>query len=167
MSDIDLAVESADTDATTDTGVLGGASAQAADANLADSLSDPLADGDDGDSVQMFAGDWEGNPSLRALKQDIAYLSEEDQSDCLDAVMRVQLARFRYRDGDPGTPQRLGFMIDDLPADSPAVAPDGRHVNLYGFTSMAVAALQSQQRELDALRAEVAALSARLAKIQG
>jgi hypothetical protein len=52
-------------------------------------------------------------------------------------------------------------MIDDV-APSAAVAADRDHVDLHGYASMAVAAIQAQARELEALRAEVARLRARL-----
>lgn len=58
-----------------------------------------------------------------------------------------------------GEKLRLGFLIDDDPA-SPAVRPDGERVDLYGYTSLAIAALQEQQAEIDALKAEVEALKA-------
>ena len=41
---------------------------------------------------------------------------------------------------------------------SPAVSPDGTTVDLYGYASMAVAAIQAQEREIAALKGEVAAL---------
>lgn len=171
MSDID--VESASSETANSSVLPDTAPAAALDGHdaLSDSLSDPLADGgDDGGDVQFFAnGIPDGRPglSLRSVKSDIAYLSEEESSSFLDAVLSVPLARFRYRDTDPAIPARLGFMIDDLPSDSPALAPDGKHVDTYGFTSMAVAALQSQQRELRALRAALAELRARLDRLEG
>ena len=98
--------------------------------------------------------------SLRAFKRDIRYLSTDDRSALRDAVLGVKLARYQYKDALPGTPDRLGFLIDDQPTGSPAVLPSGRRVDVYGLTSMTVAAVQAQQAELDALRAEVAALRA-------
>src|SRR5439155_22412171 len=59
----------------------------------------------------------------------------------------------------------LGFIIDAVGA-SPAVAADGGHVDLYGYTSMAVGAIQAQQRRIDALTREVAALRAELARLR-
>ncbi|MGH7896283.1 MAG: hypothetical protein ACREQL_16575, partial [Candidatus Binatia bacterium] len=56
----------------------------------------------------------------------------------------------------------LGFIIDDV-GTSPAVAADGGHVDLYGYTSMAVAAIQAQQKRIEALEREVAALRRALA----
>ena len=72
-------------------------------------------------------------------------------------IRRVRLATYRYK-GEPalGT-SHLGFIIDDLGA-SPAVGSDGTHVDLYGYASMAVAAIQIQQRRIEALEREVAAL---------
>lgn len=135
---------------------------------LRDSLTDPLADSD-GD-VQFFANGLPDDDaparSLRSVKQDIQYLSEDDGASLLDAVLSVQLARYRYIGAAPETSPRLGFIIDDLPSDSPALATDGAHVDTYGFTSMAVAALQSQQRQIDTLRAQLAALSARLEALE-
>lgn len=98
--------------------------------------------------------------SLRAAKQDIRYLSEADRAGLRDALLDVRLARYQYLDALPGAPDRLGFVIDDLPDGSPAVLPSGGRVDVYGFTSMTVAAVQAQQAELAALRAEVAALRA-------
>ena len=50
-----------------------------------------------------------------------------------------------------------GFIIDDTKTPYPINA-DGDSVNLYGYVSMAVAAIQTQSREIEALRAEVAHL---------
>lgn len=56
---------------------------------------------------------------------------------------------------------------------SPAVLPSGGRVDLYGYTSMAVAALQVQEArlaaqaaELAAQRAQIGALKARLAALE-
>jgi hypothetical protein len=76
-----------------------------------------------------------------------------------DEALHIRLATYRYRPeaGDPA-PTHLGFVIEDDPA-SPAVTPDRQHVDLYGYVSMAVATIQEQAREIDALRARVDALS--------
>ena len=134
---------------------------------MQDSLTDPLTD-DDG-AVQMFAnGIPDGGPaiSLRSVKQDVRYLEQEEGDALLDAVLAVQLARYRYIGADAETVPRLGFILDDLPADSPARALDGAHVDTYGFASMAVAALQSQQREIRALRAQLEALRVRMEALE-
>ena len=56
-----------------------------------------------------------------------------------------------------------GFLIDDV-APSASVLPSGERVDLYAYTSMAVATIQEQQAQIDALRAEVDALKAQVAK---
>jgi hypothetical protein len=106
--------------------------------------------------------------SLRDAKRDIRYLDATDLERLRDDLLHMKLARWRYRTDAQSDPDRLGFIIDDLDAAgagpaSPAVAPDGSHVDLYGYASLAVAAIQAQAREIEALKREVAALRAKLA----
>jgi hypothetical protein len=96
--------------------------------------------------------------SRRAYKQDIEYLDEPSLRALHDELVGMRLSTWRYRN-DPVS-QHLGFIIDDV-GSGPAVASDGEHVDLYGYISMAVAALQVQAREIEALRAEVKALKSR------
>lgn len=102
--------------------------------------------------------------SLRSTKTDVAYLAPADVAAARDALLGVRLARWRYRWDDPAT-QRLGFIIDDAPA-AVAVQPDGRHVDVYGYASLAVAAAQAQQAELDAQAARLAAQEAEIAALR-
>ena len=95
--------------------------------------------------------------SLASWKKDIRYVDEAERRRQHDAVVDLPLATWRYASEDAGAPLRLGFLIDDVGA-APCVHPSGQRVDLYGYTSMAVAALQVQAREIEALRAEVAAL---------
>lgn len=67
----------------------------------------------------------------------------------------MRLATWRYKQ-DPSK-QHLGFIIDDN-EQYHAVDPARDMVDLYGYTSLAVAALQVQAREIEALRREVAEL---------
>jgi hypothetical protein len=95
--------------------------------------------------------------SHRDAKRDIIYLGDADLERMLAEIRRVRLATYRYK-GEPTLgPSHLGFIIDDLGV-SPAVGSDGAHVDLYGYASMAVAAIQAQQRRIEALEREVAAL---------
>jgi hypothetical protein len=57
----------------------------------------------------------------------------------------------------PAAGPQLGFIIEDI---EPSLAVSGDQVNLYGYLSMAVAAIQVQQREIDALRLELSAMRA-------
>ena len=95
--------------------------------------------------------------SLAAWKKDIRYLDEGERQRQHDAVVRMPLATWRYLTEGADAPARLGFLIDDIGA-APCVHPSGQRVDLYGYTSMTVAAVQVQALEIEALRAELAAL---------
>lgn len=135
---------------------------------LTDPLTDPLAASSGDDSVQFFLGSLpRGGPfgeepvfSRAERKEEIRYLNHEDRDGVLDDLLAVRLARYRYKGTAPETPARLGFLIDDQPTDSPAVLPDGERVDVYGFVSMAVAALQAQQARIEALQTRIDALEA-------
>ncbi|TMA36263.1 MAG: hypothetical protein E6J75_10975 [Deltaproteobacteria bacterium] len=99
--------------------------------------------------------------SRREAKDDIRYLGENDLRRLHDELMRFRLATFRYRENASHT--QLGFIIDDV-EPSLSVDPVRDLVDLYGYTSMAVAALQTQAREIEALRNEVEALRRQLRK---
>ena len=99
--------------------------------------------------------------SLRAFKKDIHYLDGSERDALATQLLGTKLARYRYKDAVEGSPERLGFLIDDQPG-SPAVRPDGGHVDLYGYTSMAVATIQRQQAEIETLKAQIAAMQVRL-----
>lgn len=98
--------------------------------------------------------------SLRSAKEDISYVDAERLKALHDELLAMRLATWRYK-ADSGNATHLGFVIDDAPL-SPAVAPNGQQVDLYAYTSMAVAALQVQQKEIEALTLEVEALRAAL-----
>lgn len=103
--------------------------------------------------------------SLRKYKHDIRYLNAAEIEALRQATVDLPLATWRYNGAAPSTPPRLGFIIDDRPT-SPAVAPGGAQVDVYGLASMAIAALQAQERELAALRAQQASLEARLKELE-
>jgi hypothetical protein len=99
-----------------------------------------------------------GCPISRArYKKDIAYLPESDLRRVHDDLMAMRMATWRYTSEPAAAREHLGFIIDDNPA-SPAVAASGDQVDLYGYTSMAVAAAQVQDKRLDALERELRAL---------
>jgi hypothetical protein len=74
--------------------------------------------------------------------------------------LRFKLATYEYRDPALAGKRHLGFIIEDVPG-SPAVERDGTMVDLYGYASMLVAAMQEQSGEIARLRAEVRALQRR------
>jgi len=97
-------------------------------------------------------------PISRAkYKQEIDYLDAEGRAQYHDQITRMPLASYRYKDA-PDVPQ-LGFIIDDI---EPSVAVAGDHVNLYGYLSMAVAAIQVQDQQIKALEQQLEQMRARL-----
>ena len=113
--------------------------------------------------ANMEAGELTLEQSLAAYKRDIHYADDAELARTHDDLMRFRLARWRYKTETAGAREHLGFLIDDVP-DSAAVASDGGHVDVYGYASMAVAALQVQAKRMDALEREVKALREELAK---
>jgi hypothetical protein len=87
--------------------------------------------------------------STARAKRDISYLGPHDVGRLRDALLGVKLATYKYNVGDPS--QHLGFIIEDMPNGSPAVLASRQRVDLYGYLSMAVAAIQQQQRQIDLL----------------
>jgi hypothetical protein len=92
--------------------------------------------------------------SLLRLKKSVHYLTAQDAQEVHDALLGFRLATWEYKEGLPEG-RRLGFIIDDV-GTSPAVEAGGATVDLYGFASMAVAALQVQARQIDELRRALA-----------
>jgi hypothetical protein len=97
--------------------------------------------------------------SQRKHKKDITYLSEADRQRLNDELLHFPLATYRYKSESDADREHLGFIIDDV-VPSPAVQASGERVDMYGYQTMAVAALQVQAREIAALRSEMAALKA-------
>jgi hypothetical protein len=95
--------------------------------------------------------------SRQRYKTDIHYLDEGELTRYRAELLQMRLATWKYKH-DPSK-QRLGFIIDDN-EQSAAVDQLRDMVDLYGYTSMAVATLQLQAREIEALRREVAELRA-------
>ena len=99
--------------------------------------------------------------SSRRAKKNILYLSEAERQRVAEDLARFKLATYEYRDPALGDRRYLGFIIEDVPG-SPAVDRDGTMVDLYGYTSMLVAAVQAQGEALAKLQAELAQVKHRL-----
>jgi hypothetical protein len=96
-----------------------------------------------------------GCPISRArYKTGIDYLDQKDLEAVRDDFLHMKMARWHYKTDPVGTKPHLGFIIDDQP-DSPAVMPNGEHVDLYGYTSMAASTIQLQQKQIDSLQREL------------
>jgi hypothetical protein len=100
-----------------------------------------------------------GCPRSRTrFKDEISYLDAQQRRDYHAQVMSLPLASYRYKHAEGAGPQ-LGFLIEDV---EPSVAVSGDHVNMYGYLSMAVAAIQVQQAQITALQRELEQLRAQL-----
>jgi hypothetical protein len=95
--------------------------------------------------------------STRSAKREIRYLDESARDRVAEEASRLRLATYRYRDPALGGRTHLGFILEDHPG-SLASDMERRQVDLYSFASMTLALAQRQQRQLDELRAELAAL---------
>ena len=95
--------------------------------------------------------------SRQRYKNDIHYLSEAELTRYREELLELRLATWKYKH-DPSK-ERLGFIIDDN-EQSAAVDQLRDMVDLYGYTSMAIATLQLQAREIEALRRRLAELEA-------
>jgi hypothetical protein len=95
--------------------------------------------------------------SRREFKRDIHQLDRGEIERIYSELRDIKLTTYQYKTDAAASPRRLGFIIDDTKSPYPVNA-DGTSVDLYGYMSMAVAAIQSQSREIEALRAEVARL---------
>jgi uncharacterized small protein (DUF1192 family) len=97
--------------------------------------------------------------SRRDYKKDISYLDDPERKRLADELLRYKLATWRYKHEGEEAPPHLGFIIDDV-EPSMSIASDGNSVDLYGYTSLAVAALQEQEARIAALEREVRELRA-------
>jgi hypothetical protein len=95
--------------------------------------------------------------SSRRAKRDIVYLGQAERQRIAEDLARFKLATYEYRDPALAGRRHLGFIIEDVPG-SPAVDRDGKMVDLYGYASMLVAAVQAQGEEIRKLKAELARL---------
>lgn len=97
--------------------------------------------------------------SRRRYKQDVRYLGAGEIQRLHDELMKFPLATYRYRHAASQT--HLGFVIDDV-EPSLSIDSGGDIVDLYAYTTMAVAALQAQDRKIEALERELQELRATL-----
>jgi hypothetical protein len=107
-----------------------------------------------------------GCPISRArFKKDIDYVPDQRLQSIHDELMTMRLATWRYTSEAESTSPHLGFIIDDNPA-SASVDATGDRVDLYGYTSMAVAAAQVQNKRIEALERELRSLREELGALR-
>jgi hypothetical protein len=93
--------------------------------------------------------------SSAKFKNDVRYLDENQLEELHDETMQVRLATYNYKGqyGDPDL-KHLGFIIEDRP-ESFAVDRGHDRVDLYGYLSVVVAAMQVQEKEIADLRRQL------------
>lgn len=99
--------------------------------------------------------------STRRAKRDIVYLSEGEREQMARDVLRTRLATYEYTDVALAGRRRLGFVYEDATTHRYARDPDISGVDLYGYTSLLLATVQTQQRQIEELQREVRAMRAR------
>lgn len=97
--------------------------------------------------------------SARRFKKGIVYLDHAAESGLRDALLQLPLATWQYRNANRNR-RSLGYILEDAPR-MPASDMGRERVDVYALSTMTVAAIKAQQRELRTLRAELAALRAR------
>jgi hypothetical protein len=97
-----------------------------------------------------------GAISRREFKRDISYVTSAERAELANEAVSTSLARYHYKGEPDAQKKHLGFIIDDQPESSPAIASDQTHVDEYGYTSMLLAAVQEQQTQIEELKREVA-----------
>jgi hypothetical protein len=106
-----------------------------------------------------------GCPISRSrFKQDIDYLDAAEREGYYRQLLEIDLATYRYRERSDRKLQ-LGVILED---NEQAVwtDPANDRVDLYGYSSLAVAGVQAQAAELAALRAELDELRRELASMR-
>ncbi len=103
--------------------------------------------------------------SRRKFKRDIHYLDPAERDEAAKQALSMGLSTWSYNWDAPDARRHLGFIIDDQEG-SRAVTADGDHVDLYGYTSLTLAAVQADHARLEAQQAEIDALKAELRELQ-
>ena len=98
--------------------------------------------------------------SRRRYKRAIKYLTLKQAERLQHQLLRIRLAHYQYRAAGREGRKHLGFLIEDQP-NIPAVLTKQGRIDLYGYTSMVVAAMQVQARQLKALQRELNLLKQR------
>ncbi|MDP3275112.1 MAG: hypothetical protein Q8Q09_07935 [Deltaproteobacteria bacterium] len=96
--------------------------------------------------------------STRRAKRDIRYLDDTESAQLAHDTLHTRLATYEYTDPALRGRRRLGFVYEDSTTHPYARDPDISGVDMYGYTSMLLATVQQQQRQIDALAAQVRAL---------
>jgi hypothetical protein len=95
--------------------------------------------------------------SSRKYKNGIAYVNGDELQRLHDEALGIRLATYQYKPQvDDPRPTHLGFIVEDN-LQSPAVDVVHSRVDMYGYLSMVVAAMQVQEKEIAGLRKDLEA----------
>jgi hypothetical protein len=101
--------------------------------------------------------------SSRQYKDGIEYVGGAQLQQLHDEALGIRLATYRYKPQvDDPEPTHLGFILEDN-AQTPAVDTKHNRVDMYGYVSMVVAAMQVQEKEIAQLREDLQAAKRDLA----
>jgi hypothetical protein len=95
-------------------------------------------------------------------KRDIVYIDSQRATQIQAKLQQIKIAEWNYNWDSTQRDPRLGFIIDDSP-NLPAIHENGRQVDLYGYTSMVVVAIQNQARQIEVLEAKIKKMEEKLA----
>jgi hypothetical protein len=101
--------------------------------------------------------------STRRAKRDIDYLAPDEVDALAREVLSTRLATYEYTDPALAGRRHLGFILEDRAASDYSVDPERSQVDLYGYASLLLAALQAQERRVEALERELRELRERSA----
>jgi hypothetical protein len=97
-------------------------------------------------------------------KKSIQYLSDGEVASIADEATTMRLSSWRYKAEGESTRRHVVFLIDHMP-ESIAESDSGERVDLYGYTSMAIAAVKVQHKRLQSLERELASMRAEIVRL--
>lgn len=95
--------------------------------------------------------------SSAKFKHDVDYLTRNELDDIAERFYEIPLATWQYNDDIPEGDgrERMGFIIEDVPGEQHIIEKNGEEVDLYGYTSMVGATVQSLHLEINALKKQI------------
>lgn len=112
-------------------------------------------------TANEFACLW-GAVSTRKLKDEIAYLSDEEIVALARQALTIKLASYHYKSDKTGK-KNLGYILEDAP-NAASSDLSKNQVDLYAYASMVLAATKVQEKRIDALEKEMTKLRAQCSK---
>jgi hypothetical protein len=102
--------------------------------------------------IQAIGVGTPGTASSIEVKKEVEYLDDASRAEIAEEALGIKLATYKYKNADQR--ERLGFILEDSP-NVPAADMTSKQVDLYAYTSMVLATVQEQQKQIAALQAEI------------